>query len=282
MVNYQNDLKEKRFSVFVCPRLERTSHTHDFLELVYVQKGEAVHIWDKNVIEIKSGDYFVIDYQSVHSYRSKSEEFEIINCLFMPEFIDASLVNCRSFQNVIRNYQIYFGDEVFSPGFSMNVYRDESKEIKNLLDSAIKEFETQAPGYLQVIRSKLIEILVLTMRKNYSEQKKSPITGGLGKIVEYINSEYMNNITLGTICRNFGYSFSYLSAKFKQETGSTFTGFLQKTRIEQSMRLLAHTDLSIDEIAQRVGYQDIKSFYAQFKKISDTTPAKFRKSVYLN
>ena len=115
------------------------------------------------------------------------------------------------------------------------------------------------------------------MRKIYFDPKNDTENSDINRILKYINCEYMNNLTLGDICKKFGYSFSYMSAKFKKETGENFTKYLQKIRAEQSIRLLANTDLSVTEVAEAVGYHDIKSFYATFKKYADTTPSEFRK-----
>ena len=97
-------------------------------------------------------------------------------------------------------------------------------------------------------------------------------------ILKFVRYEYMNDITLSDVCKKFGYAFTYLSAKLKKESGLSFTQHLQKIRIEQSLRLLINSDKSINEIAALVGYKDIKSFYTVFKRIANTTPAKFRKN----
>lgn len=51
--------------------------------------------------EVKAGDYFIIDYGSRHSYR-ECRDFTLINCLFLPEMIDDTLADCRSFEEVLR------------------------------------------------------------------------------------------------------------------------------------------------------------------------------------
>jgi two-component system response regulator YesN len=143
----------------------------------------------------------------------------------------------------------------------------------------LREFEEKAPGYMQVIRSKIIELLIVTMRKIYFTNTDDT-ENNIDTMLKYISTEYMNDLTLGDICKKFNYSFAYLSAKFKNEVGINFTQYLQKIRIEQSMRLLANTNKTIIEIAQEVGYNDVKAFYMIFKRIANTTPAKFRRSYY--
>ena len=106
--------------------------------------------------------------------------------------------------------------------------------------------------------------------------------GNMDPIIEYISTEYMTDITLKDICRRFNYSLSYMSMKFKKTLGMTYIQYLQKTRVEQSMRLLVSTDMPVDEIARLVGYCDLKAFYTVFKRFANTTPAKFRKNYYLD
>lgn len=273
-----DNLRKTKFSVFICGDKSMISHTHFFLELVYVLKGEAEHFLNGKSSTVKEGEYFVIDFNSEHSYHSKDDDFAIINCIFMPELIDPSLVNCKSFAAVISNYQIHFKNEFFITDPAANIFFDEDKKVRKLLLEMIEEMENEKPGYIQIIRSKLIEILIETMRKIYAAPEFITEDGCIESILKFINQEYANEITLIDICKKFNYSLSYMSKKFKKEAGISFVEFLQKTRIEQSMRLLAHTQKSVCEVAQTVGYCDIKAYYKAFRKIAGTTPANFRKT----
>lgn len=199
----------------------------------------------------------------------------------MPEFIDPALKNCRSLQTVISSYQIHFKDVFFTTNPSTNTFRDNDGNIKALLLAMLEEFHGQAPGYQQIIHSKIIELLVVAMRKIYLDHHTNQYDNDMDRIIKYISTEYMNDITLKNICRRFNYSFSYMSMKFKKTLGMTYMEYLQKTRVEQSMRLLVSTNISVNEIARLVGYRDTKAFYTVFKRFSNTTPAKFRKDYYL-
>lgn len=278
MTKHDTFLKENKFSICICPITEIYPHSHNYLELGYVIKGEAIHSWRNDSVLIKPGDYFVIDYDSQHSYIAKTDELEIINCIFLPEFIDPSLAHSRSFLEVISNYQIHFNCDLFIENPSIKIYKDEDGKIKNLLEALLNEFSLRAPGYIQLIHSKVIELLILTMRKIHFDPALGTSNSFSDRILNYLRSHYMNDITLSDVADYLNYSPTYLSMKFKKEFGINFTKYLQKTRIEQSMRLLAHTDKSIDEIAAEVGYHDNKAFYSLFKSFSNSSPAKFRKN----
>ena len=78
------------------------AHTHAFLELVYILSGSAVHSHDGMTQMLSAGDYFIIDIGSVHSYQA-GEDFSLYNFLFLPEFLDETMVGCTSFKELIRH-----------------------------------------------------------------------------------------------------------------------------------------------------------------------------------
>jgi AraC-like DNA-binding protein len=281
-VNYYDELRDKKISLFICHPQKKEIHSHGFLELAYVLCGKAIHKWDNSTEEIKEGDYFVIDYSSKHSYESMSEDFSVINCLFCPELIDSSFTNCRSLSTLISSYKIRFNKDFFTASPSFNIYKDSDHKAREILLQMLSEFENQEPGFLQILRSKIVELLVITMRKIYLNPSLEKCDNGINSILTTINEQYMNELTLNDLSKKFGYSFSYLSAKFKKETGMNFTQYLQKTRIEQSMRLLSQTERPINLIAADVGYKDLKTYYSIFRRVANTTPAKFRKNHYNN
>ena len=58
----------------------------------------------------------------------------------------------------------------------------------------------------------------------------------------------------------------------------TLISYIQKKRIDEAVRLLRETDISVEEICRRVGYSEKKHFYKKFHEITGTTPSAFRKS----
>ena len=98
------------------------------------------------------------------------------------------------------------------------------------------------------------------------------------QLMEYIDENFAETENLGDLCKKLNFTLPYVSRRFKSDTGFTYNQFLQKTRIEQSCRLLLETNTPIIEIAQRVGYNDIKFFGKIFKQNTKMTPSEFRKN----
>ncbi len=82
---------------------------------------------------------------------------------------------------------------------------------------------------------------------------------------------------LNSLSHKLKFSAPYLSRRFKEDTGMVFSEYLQKVRIEESLRLLANTDKKTADIAESVGYNDIKFFYSVFKRYVKLTPGEFKK-----
>lgn len=94
--------------------------------------------------------------------------------------------------------------------------------------------------------------------------------------IRYLYDHYAMNITLKSIAESLNYNIQYLSKRFKQRTGTSPIDFLIKIRIEQAQQLLMHTDATVQEVAESVGYSDLFYFIRIFKKHTGMVPGKFR------
>lgn len=252
-------------------------HQHEFLELVYITKGRAMHTINGVGTIVKKGDYFIVNYGSAHKYTLiGNESFDLINVLFKPELIDKSLKHCRSFSDLINHYLIRISYTSLEKKPTDVIFHDNDLTIYELIARMQREYNSKKPGYVELLRCLLIEIIICTMRTISKSQEKFIENDFSSRIKEYIEKNYMKPITLNDMSKELNFTPSYISRKFKQETGLTFIEYIQRKRMEQSGRLIANTDKKISEIAELAGYRDIKFFNKIFKKQWGMTPNKFR------
>ena len=109
------------------------------------------------------------------------------------------------------------------------------------------------------------------------EARSSQFTPCVAYAVEYVKREYARDISLKTLSNLLNISAAYLGQLFKNETGELFSNYLNKLRIERSKALLRDTSLTLNEIAQQVGYANASYFYNIFKKYTNKTPSQYRK-----
>lgn len=91
----------------------------------------------------------------------------------------------------------------------------------------------------------------------------------------YLQQNYMNDISLDNCAEHTGTNPFFLSKSFKQVTGKNFIDYLTEIRMEKARELLRDTDLLINDVAERVGYQH-SYFNRIFKKLEGMTPTRYR------
>lgn len=94
-------------------------------------------------------------------------------------------------------------------------------------------------------------------------------------VVAYLNAAPSKDISLELCAGRAGTTPYTLSRAFKQVMGATFIDYVTELKLEQAKSLLLETDLRIQEIAERVGYQP-SYLIRQFKKSTGMTPGQFR------
>ena len=273
-----NHLRGKNLDIHICKTSSAYPHQHSFFELAYVLSGSAIHWLDGQERVISKGDYMIIDYDANHNYVKNGEDFELINCLFLSEFIDKTLKNRRNFNDIVNNYMIKLNNSVVNISPANCIFGDDDGYVGELLKRCLWEFDNKQAGYEEIIRSKLIEIIILTMRKNENSQPVS-LDPVCEYIIKYTSENMLQKDILKSISEELNYSTSYLSRRFKKNMEISFSEYVQKLRIEQSMCLLGNTDKKITEIATICGYSDMKFFNSIFKKNVGMTPRQFRKTV---
>ena len=270
--------KEKALVVYH-PALRSVSpHNHLFFELTYILEGTVSHTIDGRKSTLSPGDYFIVDYGSTHSYEtSKDATFSNLDCLFLPEFIDPGLKGSESLQDIFSHYLIFCNLQAFPTSPTQMTFHDTDGTVLSILKQIRSESEAKAPGYAEMIRCHLIEIILLTIRRMDNASAAYGSNSVSRFLSDYIAEHYRESISLTTLAAQLHYSLPYVSKCFKEETGMTFVTYLQSYRIRHATRLLLSTQHSIPEIAESVGYRVVKFFSEIFKAATGQSPAKFRK-----
>jgi len=99
-------------------------------------------------------------------------------------------------------------------------------------------------------------------------------------ILQYIEDNYSNSeLCLFDVSSKFNFSEKYLSQYFKGQTGENFTAYVEKIRMKHAGELLSNSTISINDIASKVGYSNINTFYKAFKRFYGVSPNLYRKEL---
>lgn len=142
-----------------------------------------------------------------------------------------------------------------------------------------QETELQTPESAEVQRSLITLILAEVTRAIPITGEPLPRSALVGKVLRYIQQYSLTPISLSDVAAAVGRTTPHVAAVVKAETGFTVGSWIASARVSKAAQLLQHTDMSIDQIAPHIGWQDSTHFIRQFRKIYGTTPAAWRRSL---
>jgi AraC-like DNA-binding protein len=126
---------------------------------------------------------------------------------------------------------------------------------------------------------KLIRLTVFLGRvmEIATDDNRGSVSTLVTNIIDYIDSNYFNDIYIEKIASHMGLSTKYISRAFKLKTGLNMADYISLVRVKKSKLLLLNTNLSIDEICMKVGIFSRVTFYRSFKKFEGISPSCYRK-----
>ncbi|MEK3910396.1 response regulator [Paenibacillus sp. FSL H7-0331] len=171
-------------------------------------------------------------------------------------------------------------------------YDTVAKLVSRLLDATVelalrygiqeKFYEERDLEYLEGIDSLtdyLISILI-TITGKISSAKENKGLKAISAALEFIQSHYTKDISLEMLASHVSLNPNYLSEMFKKETGSNYTDYVVSLRIKKAQALMQENPwLSINKIAELVGYGNTRYFSTLFHKKTGYRPSEFKQLV---
>lgn len=232
--------------------------------------------------------------------RLKFRQLGNTSCTFLtsnyPPFVKTKVLERELVQlsNCIKNYDVSRLNIVLSKlitdGESVYYYDNILGEISQVLSKSTFDSEmlqsaismmsnsNMQVGWLFETSSDIREFLSATITElfpiNSGEHIKSSYKVALA--VKYIHKNYKTQITVNYLAELYDMNANYFSFLFKKEVGQSIVNFLTEVRLENAKNLLKSTDLSNNEIAEEIGYENVQYFYKVFKKATGITPTAYR------
>lgn len=209
----------------------------------------------------------------------------------MNEFMEQ--LQRRKFEQAIGQLKRYM--EAASTHYTLDVFSFKS-QLGNILfnmiivlgklDIDMKQLAANKFQYLRVINESLHVHEAMEALTSFIQEVESAIASSrqavrnpnMAMILDYIQSHYMEPISLGDVASHFHFNPTYLSSFFSTHNQEGFSEYLNRVRIEKATELLATTDMAISDISLQVGYSDHSYFTKVFKKLKGTSPSQYRKS----
>lgn len=251
-------------------------HSHNFYELVYIERGFSMHICDDMSTVLTSGDLFLIHPGQRHTYINACHTV-LYNCLFtkeIPEFVKTAF------------REIPWCSDIFENGSSsewkkINLNMSERNDLALFLEKIRWECNNRPIGWQLNVISLFSEMMVFISRVSDGYKGSEHVSSHIKSVhaaLAYIEDNLSREFTVKEIADHVGLSPDYLSKNFKSIIGVTPIDYIKNYKIARAMEKLRSTEDSISDIAESVGFIDMSHFSRTFRQVTGVTPSAFRKS----
>lgn len=263
---------ELEANIFYCYNNNYLAHYHIDVEMVYVCEGSILIGVNKETRILRKGEMAIIGSTDIHYYDSENHSSSIMVLVFRPD-----IVGCPAGWPENVNFTSAFIDSS-----TMNkLDKDVKEELRNIFYKISQEFELKKPFFEQYLKGKLIELSSLCLRHfptcsrvTTEKPQKMPDISRIQYIIDYIENNYNSDLNLTTISNIANLSPFYFSRLFKKYTGLTFKKYLSIIRVDKAEKLIKSTKKSMLDVSMDCGFNCIRTFNREFKKVKGYTPSK--------
>lgn len=250
-------------------------HTHDYIEMIYMCKGQTTHIINEKSIVLSQGETLFLNQHARQEVLPAGKEDIAINFIIMPQFFGKALEMMGEEETPLRRFIIdCIAGRESTDGY-LHFKTAQVMQIQNLFENLIISFVEKTPNKRKI--NEFTMGLLLLEFINHSDKlvseniEKSAVLQAL----KYIESNYQS-ASLSEIAKQLHYDLYWLSRETKRKTGKTFTELLQEKRLLQAEYLLQTSNMKISDIAASVGYSNMSYFHRIFEEKFGMSPKKYR------
>jgi AraC-like DNA-binding protein len=235
--------------------------------LDYVVSSDHVMVWYQDIPKESETYYYPLDFEQRLINYAKVGDIDQVKKLL-------AIIHEENFK--ARSLSIYMSKELIyelkSTIIKLMSHLSNDETIKKLLKN-IDSSNTIEQNY------KLVEDIYDKVCDLVQAQKSTYSLELMNDIKRYIDTNYMDqDLGLYKVSSHFNLSEGYFSHLFKEQSNINFTDYLEKVRMDHAYELLQNKDISVNEIAELVGYNSAQSFRRAFKRISGVSPTTLRKN----
>lgn len=253
-------------------------HWHDEIEIFYLEKGEIEFVIEDTRFSIHKGEAILIPPNLLHmATKTNKESCDFFAFVFSPVLFTESFTNAvytRFVQPLKHNGLIY--SFKFSPNISWQnqVLLLLKKFLRFYGRQDIEEWELELHGLLfQLWNLYYINHMAsISLSSNYVK-----LYNKLKPSIEYIHENFSFDMSLHLLSKQSGLCIGTFCRYFKELTGLTPFTYLNRFRIRKSCEALLDTTLTITEIANMCGFNNISYFNRSFLEHVKCKPSEYRK-----
>ncbi|NCH61353.1 AraC family transcriptional regulator [Cronobacter turicensis] len=245
-------------------------HWHQCIEILFVSRGVGIVLVDHRKYTIRPGRLFIFPPGKLHKVfveQGPRNNYHRTTLHFNALTVIHYLRDFPRQQSVLRQIS-----ERSEPARVFDI-----SDIQDYVELLLVRFEKQMTDDFFSVSDNVFLIMQLLSLLPQAETESGQKTFST-RLIRWIDEHYHESCSLEDIAAVAGCSLGHTCRRFNDETGGTLQEYLTMRRLRQACELLIHTQLSVREIAGKVGYLGYAWFITSFRKHIGKSPLQYRKA----
>lgn len=252
------------------------AHKHTFYHLVYFTKGKGSQVIDFTRVPVQPGMIYFMNPAQVHQWLFEAEtDGYIVN--FSATFFEQLLISSQ----LLHRFDFFNGDPSVQV---IRLSKTAQQKVVSIFENMLRELKQGKQGVTMMLASQLLQLFITVQRDTDSKNKKrlpeNHHAGLFRQFTELVNQHYTNKRLPKEYASLLFITTSKLNAVSQEIAGISSGEVIRNRVILEAKRLLVNFELPIEEIADKLNFEDSSYFVKFFKKYTEETPDHFRKLHY--
>lgn len=247
-------------------------HFHNLLEIGFCYYGDGDLVIEDNSYRFGAGMVSCIPANFLHVTRSDTDVVAFWEYLYInPEEI---LKGCNKSPQEVSGILEAINSKAFF------IRMDENPMLATLVSAIIDEMKHKKEYHLECVRGMVYALLFEISRYNGKRQLHTSERSGtlqLEKAIVYVEENYFNNFKIADLANVCHMSETHFRRIFQEKMNMTPIEYVNFVRIKKACELIDKTDISMEDVAQRVGFITPSTFNRNFRRIIGTSPYQWKK-----
>lgn len=254
---------------------ESDLHFHNYMELGYCYYGDGTVVIEDRKYNYGKDNFTIIPRNVIHTTKSREGHRDKWEFLFID--IDGFV------QNEMRDCEMNLDDiaaNVNSRG-TLKTMRNHPylcRIVQDIIAECRKDSRYKKTALKGLLYLLVIEILRVNEEREDRVRKVGKMNTYLTDTIEFIGKHYSEDIKVGDLAEIAGLSESHYRRIFEESMNMKPLEYVNMVRIDKACDMISHGDMTMEEIAYKVGYVTLSTFHRNFARYTGMSPLHWKKS----
>jgi AraC-like DNA-binding protein len=249
-------------------------HYHPELELAFILSGKGVRYVGNSIENFSGNDLVLLGSNLPHTWNTTEHDEPVtaIVVYLKEEFFDQTWVQSIEFESIRKL--------LTNMSKGIKIDDDVARRMRGSFFALLKA----SPFEKLMILLQILQDLSCNLswrflcEQGFACDLNHTDKDRINQVYDYIQQNYMTQVTLADIASRVNMSEEYFSRFFSKTMKKPFFEFLNEFKINKACKLLLETDKQVSEVCYQSGFESIPFFYRQFKKFKNCQPKNYRQN----